>query len=99
MYDKILREMRIAAQAGRVRFTSHALDELDDDGLTTADAVNCILTGEIIEDQFDQQWEHTKYKFYGDSLAGGEIGLIARWDDRDKVIVITIFRLRIDDYE
>lgn len=91
--------MRKAVRAGRRRFTSHALDELDEDGLITADAVNCILAGEIIEDQFDAQWGDTKYKFYGDSLAGDEIGLIARWDDRDEVVVITTFRLRIDDYE
>jgi hypothetical protein len=40
MYDKILREMRKAVKAGRVRFTSHAFDELDDDDLTADDALH-----------------------------------------------------------
>jgi hypothetical protein len=42
MYDKILREMRRAVKAGRVRFTTHAFDELDNEGLATDDAERCI---------------------------------------------------------
>jgi hypothetical protein len=82
-----------------MRFTSHALDELDEEALTSADAVHCILTGEIVGDQFDLRYQHVKYKIFGDTLAGDEMGLIARWDDRDGVVVITAYRLRIDDYE
>jgi hypothetical protein len=61
MYDKILRRMRKAARAGRVRFTDHATDEMGNEDLTRDDVVNGILTGEIIEDQFDIKYQDTKY--------------------------------------
>jgi hypothetical protein len=59
MYDKILRETRKAVKAGRVRFTSHAFDELDDDDLTADDALHCIMSGEIVDDQYDQRYQQT----------------------------------------
>lgn len=99
MYDKILREMRQAVKAGRVRFTSHAFDELDNEDLTTDDAEHCILTGEIVGDQYDTHRLRMKYVIYGDTMMGDEIGLVARWGDQDNVVVITTFRLKIDDYE
>jgi len=34
MYDKILREMRKAVRAGRIRFVPHALGELSNDDLS-----------------------------------------------------------------
>jgi len=46
--------MRKAVRAGQLRFTSHALDELSKDNLSPKDAVNCILTGEVIKDQYDE---------------------------------------------
>ncbi len=99
MYERILRQMQKAVQAERVLFTQHARAALRDDGLTAADALNCILTGEIVEDQFDLRYKQVKYVIYGASLADDEMGLIARWDDRDGVVVITAYRLAIDDYD
>jgi Domain of unknown function (DUF4258) len=99
MYDKILRQMRKAARAGRVQFTSHALDELSKDDLAPKDAINCILTGEIIKDQYDDRYGDVKYVIYGDTLASEEMALVARWDESRDVVVITIFRLRVTDYD
>src|SRR2546425_7944743 len=99
MYDKILRQMRKAAQSKRIRFVPHALDELSKDNLAPKDAINCILTGEIIKDQYDDLYGEVKYVIYGDTLAGDEMAVVARWDESQNVVVITIFRLRIIDYE
>ena len=99
MYELVLKQMRSAVNVGRVRFTSHALDELEEDKLKVADALHCILTGEIVEDQYDMRYSQTKYVIFGDTLTGAELGLITRWDNLSGVVVITLYRLRIDDYE
>jgi hypothetical protein len=99
MYEQVLRRMRRAVKAGRVRFTSHALDEMEEDSLTAADAIHCILTGEIVEDQYDLRYDQMKYVIYGDTQDGAEMGLIARWGHPPGVVVITVYRLRINDYD
>jgi Domain of unknown function (DUF4258) len=99
MYDEILHEMRLAVKAGRVRFTTHAFDELDNENLATDDAEHCIMTGEIVDNQYDPRYQNVKYVIYGDTMLGDEIGLIARWDNQDNIVVITVFGLKIDDYE
>jgi len=99
MYERILRQMRQAVRARRVQFTSHARDELRADGLKVEDAFNCILTGEIVKDQFDARYQQVKYVIYGDSVAGDEMGLIARWDDQAGMVVITVYLLGVDDYD
>src|SRR5215468_10970770 len=99
MYDKILLEMANAARGGRVRFRSHALDEMSNDDLSPDDVINCILTGEIVEDQFDPCYQQMKFVIWGDSHDGAEMGVVARLDDYDNLIVITVFRMIVIDYE
>jgi hypothetical protein len=99
MYEQILRRMQSAVRAGRVQFTRHALDELAMDDLSPQDAGNCILTGEIVKDQYDEFYKEMKYVIYGDALAGDEMAVVARWDNSRSVVVITVYRLRITDYE
>lgn len=98
MYAKILRQMRKAARAGHVNFRSHAFDEMSNDDLEPADAINCMLTGEIIEDQFDADYQQTKYVIYGGALNEDEIGVVAVLDIGGRVGVITVFRLTVEDY-
>ena len=99
MYDKILRRMRKAARAGRVRFTDHATDEMGNEDLSRDDVVNGILTGEIMGDQFDIGYGDTKYVIYGDALDDREIGVVAKMDVYGNVAVITVYQLKITDYE
>ena len=82
-----------------MQFTLHALDELSKDNLSPKDAINCILTGEIVKDQYDELYGEVKHLIYGDTLAGDEMAVVARWNESRSVVVITIFRLRITDYE
>ena len=99
MYERELEQMRLAVNEQRVQFTSHALDELADEGYLKADAYHCILTGEIVEDQYDLRYLQTKYIVFGDARNGNELGLAARFDDESGIVIITAFQLQIDDYD
>lgn len=57
------------------------------------------LEGEIVDYQYDQRYQQTKYVIYGETLGEDEMGLIARWDDQHSIVIITVFRLQVDDYE
>ncbi|HZS05358.1 MAG TPA: DUF4258 domain-containing protein [Blastocatellia bacterium] len=54
MFEELLQKMRQAALEDRVYLTLHANRELKNDGLTYDDVRQCILAGEIIEQQRDQ---------------------------------------------
>jgi hypothetical protein len=99
MFDEILKLMREAAVAGRVYLTPHAIRELKDDDLTVDDLVNCLLTGEIIEQQFDDDRQEEKYLIYGDARNNDEMAVSAKLGYNKTTIVITVFRLRITDYD
>ena len=91
--------MRRAVKAGRVRFTVHSLDELAAESYSKADAYNCILTGEIVEDQYDVRYQQVKYNIFGDARNGDEIGLTARFDGATGIVIITVFQLTVSDYD
>lgn len=91
--------MRAAALAGRVYLTFHANRELKEDGLRYEDVINCLLTGEIVEQQFDVDRQEEKYLLYGDAQNGDEMAVVARVGYNDATVIITTFRLRITDYE
>ena len=99
MYQQVLRQMQRAASAEKVLFRIHALKELARDRLSLDDAIHCILTGEIVEDQYDPAYQQLKYTVYGDTLANEDMCVVARWDDYHNVVVITAYRLERDDYE
>lgn len=72
---------------------------MGNEGLSRDDVVNGILTGEIVEDQFDIGYQDTKYVIYGDALDDREIGVVAKMDVYDNVAVIIAYHLKITDYE
>lgn len=97
MYDDILELMRQAVAADRVFLSFHANKELKADRLQFGDIINCILSGEIIEQQLDDSDE--KYLLYGDAQNGDELALVAKLGFQQTTLIITVFRLRITDYE
>jgi len=48
-----VRRIRRAVRQVRYEFTSHALDEMDDDGLTEEDVCAVLLRGSLVEDLTD----------------------------------------------
>ena len=99
MFEQVLAEMQAAAKSKRVYLTEHARDEMADDDLTFGDVIHCILTGEIIEQQFDEQRGEDKYVVYGDCLNEDEMAVVAKLTYNLKVGVITVYRLRVTDYD
>lgn len=99
MYELVLRKMRSAVGAGRLYLTLHANKELKADGLEFEDVAHCILTGEIVEQQPDPDCGEDKYVIYGDSRPGDEMAVVAKLGYNDAAIIITVYRLRIDDYD
>lgn len=75
-----------------VYLTIHATRELKNDRLIYDDVINCILTGEIIEQQLDQDEE--KYLIYGDAQNKDEMAVVAKLGYNDATVVMTTFRLR-----
>ena len=84
---------------GRVFLTFHANRELKEEGLSYEDVINCLLTGEIIEQQFDVDRQEEKYLLYGDAQNGDEMAVVARVGYNDDTVIITTFRLRSTDYD
>lgn len=99
MYEEELKRMRQAVKAGRVRFTVHSVEELAAEGYAETDAYHCILTGEIVEDQYDLRYWQVKYIIFGDARNGDELGLVARFDAVPGIVVITVFQLEVSDYD
>ncbi|MEP7340338.1 MAG: DUF4258 domain-containing protein [Acidobacteriota bacterium] len=99
MFERILSEIQEAASAKRVYLTEHARDEMADDGLMFTDVIHCILTGEIVEQQYDVSRNENKYVIYGDCLNEDEMALVAKLTYNRNVGVITVYRLRFTDYD
>jgi hypothetical protein len=99
MSERILAEMRKAARAGLVYLTEHAREEMADDSLTFQDVINCILTGDIVDCQRDIGRGENKYVIYGDCVSEDEMAVVAKLTYNKNVGVITVYRLRITDYD
>ena len=78
--------------------TNHAVREMKNDSLTFKDVVHSILTGEIVEQQYDPDRKEYKYILYGDTLDGNEAGVVAKLGT-DDTVGITVYRLDFDDYD
>ena len=59
--------------------------------------LNCILTRGIMEQQLDEGEE--KYLLYGAARNNAEIAVVARLGYNQTTVVITVFSLRISDYD
>ncbi len=99
MYEQILQQMRSAAAARRVYLVIHANRELKNDRLTYEDVIHCILTGEIIEQQIDLEYGDEKYVLYGEACNQDEMAVIAKLGYNDTAVIITVYRLKITDYD
>ncbi len=99
MYQQVLNQMRQAVRAGRIVMTNHAVREMKRDGLVFEDVTHALLTGEIVELQFDPERGEYKYIIFGAALNDDEIGLAAKLGYNEDTVIITVYRLRIDDYD
>ena len=94
MYPKILDRLRSRIRERRYVVTLHALDEIDEDGLSVFDVERAFLTGEIIERQRDQWTREWKYLIRGEAVDGRGMVVVSKLGATDKLVVITAW---VDD--
>ncbi len=72
--------------------TTHAEEEMDDDGLTIFDVESVILTGEIVERQRDRRTRETKYLVRGETVdASRSAVVVAKLGHADNLVILTVF--------
>ena len=73
--------------------STHAAEELEDDGLSILDLENIILTGQITQRQRDIQTREIKYVISGDALDGSHAQTVVKTGCTGKLIIITVYVL------
>ncbi len=91
MHERILQKMRKKIRAQEYVMTTHADEEMWDDGLAIQDIENAILTGQITERQKDRHSTEWKYLIKGPSLDGNLIAVVAKVGYTGKVTIITVY--------
>ena len=91
--------MQRAARVQRVFYSSHARLEMKQEDFSEADVTRCLLTGSIVEDQFDERYQQTKYIWLGEATDGRELSLVTRLTYHNGVYVVTVFWSELTDYE
>ena len=71
--------------------STHAADELEDDGLSVLDLENILLTGKIIERQRDRGTHETKVVIRGQALHGASCCTVAKLGATGRAIIITVY--------
>jgi hypothetical protein len=91
-----LKEFRECIRTNRYIVTTHAAEELDDDGLTIYDLERIILGGQIVEEQKDRDPPETKFLVRGPTLDDAVAAVVVKPGPTNKLIIITVFR---DSYD
>ncbi|CAN5717239.1 hypothetical protein BH20ACI4_BH20ACI4_32740 [soil metagenome] len=93
MFAKILEKFRDCVRNGNLIVTQHAFEEMNDDDLMQIDVEHCILKGEIIERQWDSEWNGWKYIVHSKSVEGESMDVVLKAGHRDKSVIITTYLL------
>jgi hypothetical protein len=91
LFDRILQRIRRKIHARQYVMTLHAVEKMEDDGLTILDVEHCILTGEITERQKDKDSDEWKYLIRGQAIMGPEIIAVTKLSPTDKLVIITVY--------
>ncbi len=73
--------------------SSHAEDEMYDDGLSRYDIENAILKGRI-KKKLSEDIRGTRYKIEGPAKDGRWIHIICRFKENGNLIIITVYALK-----
>jgi len=91
MFERILKQFRKRIRAAQFVVTLHAVEELEDEGLSVLDVEQAILTGRIIRRQKDADTGEWKYLVNGSTLSRDEVVVVAKLSPTDKLVIITIY--------
>ena len=75
MFDDILKQIREKIASHQYVMTTHAEEEMSEDGLAIYDIEQGILTGKILERQRDRVSGEAKYRLRGRTLDEEELKL------------------------
>jgi hypothetical protein len=92
MYERILQKIRLCVAEDRIYFTIHALEEMDADNLFKVDLEHCIMQGQIVHRQWDDEFLQYKYLIDGPTTTGDEIEIVAKLAT-DGTVIITAYLL------
>lgn len=93
MYDSILKRLREWILLRQYVMTTHAEEEMENDGLTVFDVEHIILTGLILERQTDLETRQIKYRIRGRVLANEAAEVICRLSSTKKAVIVTVYTL------
>ena len=93
MFQNILTEIRDKVRLRQYIMTLHAEEEMGDDELSIFDIERCLLTGEIIERQKDNETSEWKYLVKGQTVVSDEIVVVVKISPTGKLVFITTYRL------
>ena len=88
----IIQKIRQKVIAKNYYLSSHAEEEMWEDGLERADVENAILSGRV-EKRFTKDPRGTRYRVEGLSLDGRLIHVICRINELGDLIIITVYSL------
>ena len=71
--------------------TLHAVEELEDEGLSVFDVEHAILTGKITRRKKDVDTGEWKYLVNGRTLSDEEVVVVAKLSPTDKLVIITVY--------
>jgi uncharacterized protein YjhX (UPF0386 family) len=72
--------------------SSHAEEEMMDDGFERADIENAILKG-ILEKKMTHDSRGTRYRIEGPSISGRRMHVVCRFRPEASLIIITVYAL------
>jgi len=95
MYERVLRAMREKIRRRDYVVTTHADEEMYEDGFTIWDVEAAVLAGEIVERQRDRRSNDWKYVIHGRATTGAGVAVVARIGYSQRMVIITVYLVEL----
>jgi len=87
---RALQNMRQAIREQRYRISSHANEEMSEDGFVAEDVESLIVTGKIAR-RFTRDPRGTRYEVVGDAMDGRRACVVCRFLPSTALLIITAY--------
>ncbi|MFN0009380.1 MAG: DUF4258 domain-containing protein [Planctomycetota bacterium] len=92
MFEPDLHRLRTSIREEDYDLRLHALEKLEEAGLSILDVESCVLTGSVVERQRDRTTNEWKYVIEGRAPDGLAVTVVAKWDAAARMVIVTVFR-------
>ncbi len=90
---QVLKRIRTALNQGDYDFTDHALEEMVDEGIRSADVINVIRKGGVTKTETDDP-RGPRYTIVGPPAdASRSVGVVGRFTDTGIYLIITVYEV------